>query len=103
MEGSLDTVPIRKFLSTTQKNGVQALLIGGQACVFYGAAGDSDVAAPAGADPDFGPARLLHCPVLDLSLAAGFQSLGLFNEAFKTVYGSSPRDCRKAQYGGRET
>ena len=30
--------PIRQVLLTFQKNGVQALLMGGQACVFYGAA-----------------------------------------------------------------
>ena len=30
--------PIRKVLSTIQKHQVQALLMGGQACVFYGAA-----------------------------------------------------------------
>ena len=30
--------PIRQVLSTFQTNGVQALLMGGQACVFYGAA-----------------------------------------------------------------
>jgi hypothetical protein len=30
--------PIRQVLSTLQNNGVQALLMGGQACVFYGAA-----------------------------------------------------------------
>jgi len=30
--------PIRQVLSTIQTNGVQALLMGGQACVFYGAA-----------------------------------------------------------------
>jgi hypothetical protein len=30
--------PIRQVLSTIQANGVQALLMGGQACVFYGAA-----------------------------------------------------------------
>lgn len=30
--------PIRQALSTIQKHGVQALLMGGQACVFYGAA-----------------------------------------------------------------
>jgi hypothetical protein len=30
--------PIRQVLSTFQKNGVQALLMGGQACIFYGAA-----------------------------------------------------------------
>jgi hypothetical protein len=30
--------PIVKVLSTIQKNGVRALLMGGQACVFYGAA-----------------------------------------------------------------
>ena len=30
--------PIRKVLSSMRTNGVQALLMGGQACVFYGAA-----------------------------------------------------------------
>ena len=30
--------PIRKVLLTLQTNGVQCLLMGGQACVFYGAA-----------------------------------------------------------------
>jgi hypothetical protein len=30
--------PIRQLLSTFQNCGVQALLMGGQACVFYGAA-----------------------------------------------------------------
>ena len=30
--------PIRQVLSTFQSCGVQALLMGGQACVFYGAA-----------------------------------------------------------------
>ena len=30
--------PIVKVLSTIQKHGVKALLMGGQACVFYGAA-----------------------------------------------------------------
>jgi len=30
--------PIRQVLSTIRTNGVQALLMGGQACVFYGAA-----------------------------------------------------------------
>ncbi|MCL4180878.1 MAG: hypothetical protein KJ072_24410 [Verrucomicrobia bacterium] len=30
--------PIRQVLSTIRNNGVQALLMGGQACVFYGAA-----------------------------------------------------------------
>jgi hypothetical protein len=30
--------PIRQVLSTIQAKGVQALLTGGQACVFYGAA-----------------------------------------------------------------
>jgi hypothetical protein len=29
--------PIRKVLSSIQKNRVRALLMGGQACVFYGA------------------------------------------------------------------
>ncbi len=30
--------PIRQVLSTIQSHGVQTLLMGGQACVFYGAA-----------------------------------------------------------------
>lgn len=30
--------PIRQVLLMIQKHGVQALLMGGQACVFYGAA-----------------------------------------------------------------
>ncbi|MCX7431749.1 MAG: hypothetical protein NTY17_12250 [Planctomycetia bacterium] len=30
--------PIRQVLSTFQKSGVRTLLMGGQACVFYGAA-----------------------------------------------------------------
>ena len=30
--------PIRQVLSTIQSNGIRALLMGGQACVFYGAA-----------------------------------------------------------------
>jgi hypothetical protein len=30
--------PIRQVLSTFQKHGVQSLLMGGQACVLYGAA-----------------------------------------------------------------
>ncbi len=30
--------PIVKVLSTIRKHGVKALLMGGQACVFYGAA-----------------------------------------------------------------
>jgi hypothetical protein len=30
--------PIRKVLSSIRKNRVRALLMGGQACVFYGAA-----------------------------------------------------------------
>jgi AraC-like DNA-binding protein len=34
--------------------------------------------------------------VLDVALAAGFQSLSRFNEAFKTACGCSPRDYRKA-------
>ena len=32
------TTPIRQVLSTFQKSGVRTLLMGGQACVFYGAA-----------------------------------------------------------------
>jgi hypothetical protein len=45
--------PIRQVLSTIQANGVQALLMGGQACVFYGAAQvskDVDFLLLAGAD-----------------------------------------------------
>lgn len=34
--------------------------------------------------------------VLDVALAAGFQSLSRFNEAFKAACGCSPRDYRKA-------
>ena len=37
MEALIPTL-IRQVLSTIQANGVQALLMGGQACVFYGAA-----------------------------------------------------------------
>src|ERR1051325_9100436 len=36
--GSLNTPPILKVLSSIRKHRVQALLMGGQACVFYGAA-----------------------------------------------------------------
>ncbi|MBM3892719.1 MAG: hypothetical protein FJ388_26675 [Verrucomicrobia bacterium] len=45
--------PIRQVLSTFQTNGVQTLLMGGQACVFYGAAQvskDVDVILLAGAE-----------------------------------------------------
>ena len=45
--------PIRKVLSTFRKHRVRALLMGGQACVFYGAAEfsrDTDFAILAGAD-----------------------------------------------------
>jgi PHD/YefM family antitoxin component YafN of YafNO toxin-antitoxin module len=48
--------PILKVLSTFEKNGVQLLLMGGQACVLYGAAEfsrDMDVtvlASPANLD-----------------------------------------------------
>lgn len=35
-------------------------------------------------------------PVLDVAMAAGFQSLSRFNEAFKAACGSSPREYRKA-------
>jgi hypothetical protein len=34
----LNPNPIRKVLSLIQTNGVRSLLMGGQACVFYGAA-----------------------------------------------------------------
>jgi AraC-like DNA-binding protein len=37
--------------------------------------------------------------VLDVSLAAGFQSLSRFNEAFKNTCGCSPREYRKAHRG----
>jgi AraC-like DNA-binding protein len=33
--------------------------------------------------------------ILDVALAAGFQSLSGFNEAFKAACGCSPRDYRK--------
>ena len=36
--GSLDPSPIHKVLSTMSQHGVQCLLMGGQACVLYGAA-----------------------------------------------------------------
>ena len=45
--------PIRKVLSSIQKHHVRALLMGGQACVFYGAAEfsrDTDLAILADAD-----------------------------------------------------
>jgi hypothetical protein len=45
--------PIVKVLSTIQKHGVKALLMGGQACVFYGAAEfsrDSDIVILAESD-----------------------------------------------------
>ncbi len=35
---ALIPTPIRQVLSTIRKHQVQALLMGGQACVFYGAA-----------------------------------------------------------------
>jgi len=37
----LTPTPIRQVLSTFQTTGVRTLLMGGQACVFYGAAQDS--------------------------------------------------------------
>src|SRR5206468_4271438 len=37
-EVALMPTPIRQVLSTMRANGVQALLMGGQACVLYGAA-----------------------------------------------------------------
>ena len=47
--------PIRQVLSTIRTNGVQTLLMGGQACVFYGAAQveqarDREYCAPLKAD-----------------------------------------------------
>ena len=33
--------------------------------------------------------------ILDIALAAGFQSLSRFNEAFKSICGCPPRDYRK--------
>jgi AraC-like DNA-binding protein len=38
--------------------------------------------------------------ILDVALAAGFQSLSRFNEAFKAACGCSPREYRKAHRGG---
>ena len=55
--------PIRQVLSTFQTNGVQALLIGGQACVFYGAAQvskDIDVVLPGEAGNFARLERALH-------------------------------------------
>jgi len=52
-EAALIPNPIRKVLSTFQNCGVSALLMGGQACVFYGAAEfsrDTDFAILADAD-----------------------------------------------------
>src|SRR5207237_8587697 len=37
-EAALIPTPIRQVLSTMRKHQVRALLMGGQACVFYGAA-----------------------------------------------------------------
>jgi AraC-like DNA-binding protein len=37
--------------------------------------------------------------VLDVALAAGFQSLSRFNEAFKAACGCPPREYRKAHCG----
>ena len=37
-EAALIPTPILTVLSTFRKNGVQTLLMGGQACVFYGTA-----------------------------------------------------------------
>ncbi len=37
--------------------------------------------------------------ILDVALAAGFQSLSRFNEAFKTACSCSPREYRKAHRG----
>lgn len=37
-EAALIPTPIRQVLFTIQNNGIQVLLMGGQACVFYGAA-----------------------------------------------------------------
>jgi hypothetical protein len=48
-EAALIPNPIHKVLSTFQSCGVRALLMGGQACVFYGAAEFSR-------DTDFAPA-----------------------------------------------
>ena len=38
-------------------------------------------------------------PILEIALAAGFQSLSRFNEAFKTTCNCSPREYRKAHRG----
>jgi AraC-like DNA-binding protein len=37
--------------------------------------------------------------ILEIALAAGFQSLSRFNEAFKKACGCSPRDYRKTHRG----
>lgn len=41
--------------------------------------------------------------ILNVALAAGFQSLSRFNEAFKAACGCSPRDYRKAHRAAPET
>jgi len=38
--------------------------------------------------------------ILSVAMAAGFQSLSRFNEAFKAACGCSPRDYRKAHKTG---
>ena len=40
--------------------------------------------------------------ILEIALAAGFQSLSRFNEAFKAACGCSPRDYRKAHRAHRD-
>src|SRR5438477_12268657 len=59
-EAVLIPTPIRQVLSTIRTNGVQALLMGGQACVFYGAAQvskDIDLVLRA----EDGPIRIRDC------------------------------------------
>ncbi|MBM3881273.1 MAG: hypothetical protein FJ387_16370 [Verrucomicrobia bacterium] len=58
--------PIRQVLSTIRKHQVQALLMGGQACVFYGAAQFSkDVDLAILADPE--NYTRLHAALADLN------------------------------------
>jgi len=64
-EALLIPTPILTVLSTFQKNGVQTLLMGGQACVFYGAAQVSkDVDLAVLAEP--ANIQRLRCALRDL-------------------------------------
>jgi len=62
--------PILTVLSTFRKNGVLTLLMGGQACVFYGAAQvskDIDLALPAHA---LAASQSMLIPALDAEMRA---------------------------------